>query len=374
MRIQDRHWLIVFLAAVMTAALFAFDLYTPLGVANHILYLGPVLLSFLSPHRIFSLAVSIVCSLLVVLGAALSPDPYRIPLPVALSNRLFGLVTIWGTFFFVYQRHQHEAALQRLNAQLEHRVRARTRELASVNDSLVAEVSERMRTERLLDSGRRELQSLTTQLFQVQEQERRRISRDLHDDINQRLAILIVEMDHLIQQEPLAPGNIGLSVRSVQDRLVELSEEVRKLAYQLHPSILDDLGLSVALDRLASDFESRTHIRCRATDRGGPCVLSQDAMTCLYRVAQESLSNVARHAKASHVELALDQVGRNQILTISDDGIGFDPAHIDSGHGHLGLISMKERVTMAEGTLEVISKPGTGTTIVVSVPTVSEEP
>jgi signal transduction histidine kinase len=369
---RGRHWLIVSLVAVFTATLFVLDLHTPLGIANHILYLGPVLLSFLSPNRTFSLVVAALCTALVFLGAALSPDPYRIPTPISLSNRLIGVFAIWVPVFYFYQRRKHEETLQRLNNELEQRVHPRTKELASVNDSLVAEVSERMRTERMLDASRRELQSLAAQLLRVQEQERRRISRDLHDDINQRLAVLIVEMDRLVQQEPRSPGSIGMAVRTVQDRLIEVSEDVRKLAYQFHPTILDDLGLSIALQRLADDFEARTNILCRVADQGSPATLPQDAATCLYRIAQESLSNVARHAKASRVELALRQTDQNQTLTITDNGVGFDPAYVNPGHGSMGLISMKERVALAEGTLEITSAPGKGTRITVMVPVISE--
>lgn len=370
---QGRHWLIVSLVAVITAMLFALDLYTPLGIANHILYLAPVLLSFISPHRIFSLAVTMLCSALVFLGAAVSPDPYQVPTLVTISNRVFGLFAIWVPFFYFHQRRKHEETLRQLNDELEQRVRLRTKELALVNDSLVAEVSERMRTERMLEASRRELRSLTAQLLQVQEQERRRLSRDLHDDISQRLAVLIVELDRIIQREPLAPGGIGESVRVLQDRLIELSEDVRKLAHQLHPSILDDLGLSVALQQLASEFEARTRIRCQVTDHGGSLPVSPNAATCLYRIVQESLANVARHAKASRVDVSLRQTDLSETLTISDDGVGFDPARINPKHGCLGLLSMKERVALADGTLDISSAPGQGTHITVSLPLLVEK-
>lgn len=377
MQKRVRHWLIASLVGCLTIALFVLDVHTPLGVSNHVLYVGSVLLAFLSPLRTFPFLVATLCSVLIVVTGFISPNSYHLPLWVPLSNRAFSLLVVWIPVFYFHQRRNYEAALQRLNDELEGRIHARTKELASVNDALVVEVSERMQTEHLLTTSRRELRLLAAQLLRVQDQERRRISRDLHDDINQRLAVLIVEVDRLVQQEPLAAGGgIDLAMRTVQDRLVELSENVRHLAYQFHPSILDDLGLSIALQRLAEDFQARTNILCRMTQQhqGHHPALTQDAATCLYRVAQECLSNVARHAKAARVDLTLEQTGDNQTLTIADDGVGFEPARLEAGRTGLGMISMKERVALAEGTLKTTSAPGKGTQIMVTVPVVFEEP
>lgn len=369
---RARHWPIASLVGCLTIALFLFDVHTPLGITNHVLYIIPILLAFLSPMRAFPFVVAALCSVLTAASTFMSANPYTLPLWIPISNRLFSMFVIWMPVFYFHQRRTYEDALHRLNDELEQRVRARTKELASVNDALVTEVSERMRTEQLLTASRRELQFLATQLLQVQEQERRRISRDLHDNINQRLALLMMDVDRLVQQDPMVPGGIGLAVQTLQDQLVEISDVVRHLAYQLHPSILDDLGLSIALQRLAEDFQARTTLVCQMTQRGDHAALSQDAATCLYRVAQEGLSNVARHAKATRVDLVLEQSGRNQILTMTDDGIGFEPTQLPPGHHSLGLISMKERVTFAEGTLEITSSPGKGTRIRVTVPLFSE--
>lgn len=367
-----RHWLIASLVGCLTIALFLFDVHTPLGIANHVLYFSSVLLAFLSPMRAFPFVVAALCSVLTAASTFMSANPYNLPLWIPISNRFFSLFVIWVPVFYFHQRRRHEEALQKLNEELEQRVRFRTKQLESVNNSLVDEVSERMRTERLLETNRRELKSLTMQLLRVQEQERRRIARDLHDDINQRLAVMIVELDQLTQQKPSPPERLGLAVRITQERLVELSEEVRTLAYQLHPSILDDLGLPVALQRLAQDFEARTDIRCHLDVRGGCAGLDQDAATCLYRVAQESLANVARHAKASSVELLLERTGHRQTLTIADDGIGFDHAPVTAERSGLGLLSIKERVALADGWLDIATAPRKGTKITVAVPVDSE--
>ena len=261
----------------------------------------------------------------------------------------------------------HQEELQRLNEALDRRVRARTQELATVNESLVAEVAERMQTEVSLESSRQALQKLTLQLLRVQEDERRRISRDLHDDINQRLALLAMDIEAVERQLNSSTDHVGRAIRAIQDRVVELSDIVRHLAYQLHPSILDDLGLPIALQRLMDDFTARSHIRGSFEHKDIPAVVPQEIATCLYRVAQESLSNVARHAAASRVDVALIRSQSELMVTITDNGVGFDSEQSLHGSHGLGLLGMKERVALVQGVLQVNSAVGKGTRVQVVV-------
>jgi len=267
----------------------------------------------------------------------------------------------------------HQEELQRLNEALDRRVRARTQELATVNESLVAEVAERMQTEVSLESSRQALQKLTLQLLRVQEDERRRISRDLHDDINQRLALLAMDIEAVERQLNSSTDHVGRAIRAIQDRVVELSDIVRHLAYQLHPSILDDLGLPIALQRLMDDFTARSHIRGSFEHKDIPAVVPQEIATCLYRVAQESLSNVARHAAASRVDVALIRSQSELMVTITDNGVGFDSEQSRQGTHGLGLIGMKERVALVQGALHVTSAVGKGTRVQVVVLVPEEE-
>ena len=265
------------------------------------------------------------------------------------------------------QGRMHEEELQQLNEALDRRVQIRTQELASVNESLVAEVAERMQTEESLESSRQALQKLAFQLLRVQEEERRRISLDLHDDINQRLALLAMDIEAVERQLSFSPGHVGRAVRAIQDRVVELSDAVRHLAYQLHPSILDDLGLPVALQRLVDDFTARSHIRGNFGHKNIPAVIPQEIATCLYRVAQESLNNVARHAAASRVDVELTRSRSGLTVTITDDGVGFDSEQPRKGPHGLGLLSMKERVALVKGVLQVSSAVGKGTRVQVEL-------
>jgi PAS domain S-box-containing protein len=261
----------------------------------------------------------------------------------------------------------HQEELQQLNEALDRRVRARTEELATVNESLVAEVSERIQTQISLERSRQDLQKLAFELLRVQEDERRRISRDLHDDINQRLALLAMDIEAVERQLDSSTHHVGRAVQKIQERVVELSDVVRHLAYQLHPSILDDLGLPIALQRLVEDVTARSHIRGSFGHKNIPATVPQEIATCLYRVAQESLSNVIRHAEASQVDVELTRSRSVLTVTITDNGVGFDSEQPQYGSHGLGLLGMKERVALVQGELLVSSAVGKGTTVQVVV-------
>ena len=303
-------------------------------------------------------------------------DGHEIPIELAISPAL-GQGGAYTFSAFVrdisarklteQQGRTYQEELQRLNEALDRRVQVRTQELASANESLVAEVAERMQTEASLESSRQALQKLAFQLLRVQEEERRRISRDLHDDINQRLALLAMDIEAVERQLNFSAGHVREAIRTIQDRVVELSDVVRHLAYQLHPSILDDLGLPIALQRLVDDFTARSHIRGSFGHKNIPAVVPQEVATCLYRVAQESLNNVARHAAASRVDVELTQSRSGLTVTITDDGVGFDSEQPRHGAHGLGLLGMKERVALVHGELQVSSAVGKGTRVQVAV-------
>ena len=250
--------------------------------------------------------------------------------------------------------------------------RTRTKELAAVNESLVVEVSERMHTEQSLEAGRRELRQLASQLLRVQEEERRRISRDLHDDVNQRLALLAIDLEGIARQHSPTPLHLETDIRSILNRVAELSEDVRHLAYQYHPSILDDLGLPIAMQRLVDDFVARNNIEGTLTCTDVPEVLPQPIATCLYRVTQESLNNVMRHAKASRIEIGLSRSRFGLTITITDNGVGFPSERSRNGSEGLGLLSMKERVALVDGTFSIESAVGKGTQVQATVPLMEE--
>lgn len=285
-----------------------------------------------------------------------------------LVIRIAGMALIGLPFWYFLRRRNREEELQRLDEGWAARLHARSEELLAVNNTLVSEVSKRRDTEHALEANRRDLRMLASQLLRLQEEERRRISRDLHDDINQRLALLSIDIEKLEQQLSHASLGAVRLVRTVQDSIVQLSEDVRRLAHQFHPSILDDLGLSIALRRLVDDFQTRTGIEARFIGKDIPKHVAKDVVTCLYRVAQEGLANIARHAKAKNVRVELQRVRDGLQLQMSDDGIGFDMNRHDGQRGSLGLLSMRERVSLVDGTLSIQSTPGEGTQICAWIP------
>ncbi len=376
------HRLLLLTIVVLGAGLYTLDLYLPLGIGNGVLYGGLVVLSLAIPDRKTPLLVAGVCSVLALSDVFLGVTLPNVPLWMGLSTRMFSLTAIWFPVIYALQRRKIEEALRHAHDELEVRVDARTRELALVNQALVEEIGERMETERSLRESesslkksqeelrhsREELRALTGQLLAAQEDERRRIARDLHDDVNQRLAMLAMDLRRIEKGEVGDLAALGNMVRSITGRLTSVSDDVRQMAYRFHPSILDDLGLMKAVRRLVDDFSASTGVQAVYVHHDSVSPVPTDLATCIYRIAQESLNNVARHAMATEVEVEL--ICDEGIITLSvrDNGVGFDTLQASHGRGRLGLLSMKERARLVRGTLNVSSVLGCGTHIEVGVP------
>jgi signal transduction histidine kinase len=211
----------------------------------------------------------------------------------------------------------------------------------------------------------REARSLGGRLITAHEDERRRLARELHDDVTQRLAALAIQAARLEGSSDRAESR--QSVHSIRDGLVELSEDVHALSYRLHPTVIEDLGLVEAL-RAECDRVARSEPIRVALDTGAvPAKLPADAAVGLFRVAQEALRNVARHAKASDVRVALHGGNGRLVLAVRDNGTGFQNSRKEGG-ASLGIASMRERMRLLDGAIEVDSAPGRGTTITAWVP------
>lgn len=212
--------------------------------------------------------------------------------------------------------------------------------------------------------------SLSGRLINAQEEERARLARELHDDITQRLARLAIDVGRceLGTSEPL-PAE---TAREVREGLVRLSEDVHALSYQLHSSVLEDLGLAEALKVEGEHFIRRESIPLEVKLRDIPESLPHRVALCLFRVTQEALRNVARHARARAAGVSLHGLEGGLQLAVRDDGCGFDPA-AQRDRPSLGLASMRERVHLLDGELDIDSAPGHGTTILAWVP-LNKEP
>lgn len=210
---------------------------------------------------------------------------------------------------------------------------------------------------------------LSRRLLHAHEEARTRLARELHDDVTQRLAFLAITAGRI--EQGTAERSPAETAREMREGLVRLSEDVHALSYRLHPSILEDLGLTAALQAEGERFSRQESIPVAVKWRDLPAALPHHAALCLFRVAQEALRNAVRHARASTIEVSLRGLDGGVQLAVQDDGCGFDPAHQRS-RPSLGLASMRERVQLLGGELDVDSAPGHGTTIVAWVPLTGE--
>lgn len=221
---------------------------------------------------------------------------------------------------------------------------------------------------RAADLARREMADLARRLEHAQEDERKRLSRELHDEVGQSMSAMLVDLRHL---ENTIPPNEAIQTRFVGFRrqAEECVRSVRDMALLLRPSMLDDLGLVTALKWQGREVNRRTglHVKVQAEDTGDE--LPDSVRTCVYRVVQEALNNCVKHAAASTVTVTLNQSDGSLQVTVADNGKGFDPK-TEKG---LGLLGMRERVSRLGGTLEVRSQPGAGAQLAVRLPLCQQE-
>jgi PAS domain S-box-containing protein len=216
-----------------------------------------------------------------------------------------------------------------------------------------------------------QMRDLSRRLIGAHEEERALLARELHDDVSQRLAALAIDVGRAEVAAPDTPQEQAM--QRIREGLVRLSEDIHALAYQLHPSVLDELGLADAL-RAECERRRRQGTLDLSLEIGPlPAAIGRDPALCLFRVAQEALNNVIRHSGAGSAEVSLRQRGGGLLLAVRDEGVGFDPAKPVNGR-HLGLASMRERVTLANGTLDIESAPARGTSVIAWLPVDEEAP
>lgn len=236
--------------------------------------------------------------------------------------------------------------------------------------AFVNDITERRRLEQAAQTHAQEVRALASSLLTAQEEERRRVSRELHDQICQQLASLAIDISGLAA----APCSEEMKsrLRVLQARAVKASEETRHIAYSLHPSMLDDLGLVASLGTLCREFADQ-NLDTELEFNGGDmtAAVPREVASCVFRVAQESLQNIAKHSQAKHASLALGFEKGTVVLTIADDGAGFDLEAV-KGRGGLGLISAEERARLVNGKLTIAARPGHGTRIALKVPLPTE--
>ena len=269
--------------------------------------------------------------------------------PIRDGDTVVGAVV---TFNDITERKRTEKLLQEAHDQLEKRVRERTAELTAAHDHL--------------RQSHESLRRLSAHLNTVREEERRHIARDIHDDLGASLTALQLEMNWLRQR-------LGddAAMRDKLDGMLDIGSHamlaVRRILNDLRPGVLDHLGLWAALESLLLDFQKRSGLNCRytCTPEIERCRLGRDAEIALYRIVQEVLTNVTRHARATQVQLDAHADGRDLVLSIADNGLGM---RVPPQPTSFGLLGMRERTLALGGTLNIVSSPGDGTRVVLRLP------
>ncbi|HSE23741.1 MAG TPA: ATP-binding protein [Pyrinomonadaceae bacterium] len=214
------------------------------------------------------------------------------------------------------------------------------------------------------------LRELSGRLIAAQEEERSYVARELHDDVNQRIAVLSIQLEQ-IQQDLQKSLDLSGRFQNLQGLAQEISNDVQRLSYRLHPSKLDHLGLGPAVKSLCAELKEKGKLQIEFQQSRLPPIIPQDVTLCVFRIAQEALRNCVKHSGANAVEVRLEKTSGEIHLTVSDNGCGFDPESELTKKG-LGFISMRERLRLVDGCMQIHSKPLRGTRIEVTVPLTRE--
>jgi len=226
--------------------------------------------------------------------------------------------------------------------------------------TLIADITHRkLAEESLAQMGRR--------LIEAHEEERTWIARELHDDINQQVALLSIEMEGVDQNIRHLDTEMHAHLQQVRQRLADIGQDIHSLSHRLHSSNLEYLGISAAANSFCREFSEQQGVGIDFTSTGMPRPVPKEIALCLFRVLQEALQNAAKHSGARHFAVELCCLGEEILLSVRDRGLGFDPREAINCQG-LGLISMRERLHLVRGRFSIMSEPGCGTTVEARVP------
>lgn len=237
----------------------------------------------------------------------------------------------------------------------------------------VRDISESKRVEKELESSREQLRNLSAHLQFVREEERAHVAREIHDELGQALTALKMDLSWLGNR--LAKGQESLlqKAKSMSNLIDANIEIVKRVSTELRPGLLDDLGITAAVEWQTKEFQSRIGIRCRATLDPADIDLDQDRSTAIFRILQETLTNVARHANATRVNVSLKEKGGQLVLRVRDNGKGITQEQISHPES-IGLIGIRERVYSWGGEVIINGIPGKGTSVTASIPLNEEKP
>jgi PAS domain S-box-containing protein len=231
-----------------------------------------------------------------------------------------------------------------------------------------SDITQRKQGEESLLLQKEQLRALAERLQLVREEDRKQVARDLHDQIGQILTAIKMDLTWVTRHLPESEGDVLVRLRESIQSINDGVKAVRTICSGLRPGVLDDLGLAAAIEWQASEFASRNGVQCQVTVPPVDLHLDGDRATATFRIFQECLTNIVRHARATSVRITLRQEDENILLDVADDGIGFRESDLSNSLGYLGLLGMKERAQFCGGDVQVSSSPGNGTMVTVRVP------
>jgi signal transduction histidine kinase len=256
-------------------------------------------------------------------------------------------------------------ALIRSYEVLEQTVKERTEELLHTNVLLKKEIATRKSAERVLTNSQKQLRALRHRMDLIAEEERTRISREVHDELGHMLTAMKYDIEEISNKPVIEIGLLKTELDPVMNMVEALIDTVRKISTDLRPGILDHLGLFPAIEWQIQQFQKRTKICCKNEIRETDVYFDKNEITIIFRILQEILTNVARHSKAKNISVSVKNIDNHFSLKVSDDGIGFKSKECNTGS--LGLLGMKERALSIGGEIRIESAPGKGTTITLMV-------
>jgi len=310
-----------------------------------------------------SIAIPIVAGGLILFGARAGLYEMAFAVPLCVGASILVLTTlIWRNALALHRsdakRRHAEDALRNAYNDLEQRVEERTAELSRVNENLQAEIIKHKESE----TARLQL---LRRLVTAQEEERRRISRELHDQTGQHLTALLLGLKTLNNSSDNGSASLHKGLLQLQKLTERLVDEAHHLAWELRPAALDDLGLETALSNYVEKWSDRSSISLDFHSGLGKLRLPAPVETAVFRIVQEALTNVLKHAQANRVSVMLEYRNDELLVIVEDNGRGFQPGQERDG---LGLVGIRERVACVGGKLNIESEPGSGTTLVVRIP------
>jgi len=316
--------------------------------------------------------------LVVVLGAGLGTyltaqfsrlEPHSSPLPLVITFMILGTaLSLLVNYLVLKAAFAPLEALERTVLEVRRGNLGARAPAGVLRDPLLQEFTTTLNAMlETLERDRQQLQALSSQVIDAQEAERKRIARELHDETAQTLTSLLVRL-RILERAP-DPAQVRECTAELRELTLQALEEVRNMARELRPTVLDDLGLVAAAQSYSEHCAELLGFAVTFRGEAFPHRLSPQVELVLYRVIQEALTNVARHAAARHVEVVLTEQRGNVVATIRDDGVGFDvEAVLASKERGLGLFGMQERMALVGGRLHLRSRPGSGTLVHAEVP------